>query len=301
MKFSIIIPTYNRSKSLAEAINSVLIQTYTNWELIIVDDGSTDNTESVVNSFVCIDERINYFFQENGERSKARNLGINKSTGEWICFLDSDDLYHETHLQEFKSLIINEQKKPGLYISGLSIKRYNSKDEKYDLSGLNWEEFILLNTIETPRACVFRKVLIANQFNEKLHIGEDRELWIRIVKKFPVFFHCRKTIIQIPHKNRSVNLGTEMLALKTTKFILKKNKVQARKKIKNFYLSNAYFGLAKYFVKKNKSLKSILYLSISILSNIFHPQTKHKIALILSIMHLYKTDIMKEYKISSEE
>ena len=101
MLFSIIIPTYNREKFLPKAIESVINQSHNNWELIIVDDGSTDNTKSLIEDYQKKENRIKYIFQENSERSVARNNGIKNAKGDWICFLDSDDLYHETHLEVF--------------------------------------------------------------------------------------------------------------------------------------------------------------------------------------------------------
>ena len=74
--FSIIIPTYNRAHLISMAIDSVIAQTFENWELIIVDDGSTDNTKELVDNYCSIDKRIRYIYQENAERSAARNNGI---------------------------------------------------------------------------------------------------------------------------------------------------------------------------------------------------------------------------------
>src|SRR6266540_1479939 len=87
---SVVIPTYNRASLLREAIDSVLNQTFNDLELIIVDDGSTDNTEEVVHSFT--DHRLMYLKQQNEGASSARNAGIQAATGEFIAFLDSDDL-----------------------------------------------------------------------------------------------------------------------------------------------------------------------------------------------------------------
>lgn len=95
--FSIIIPTYNRAHTIRKAIDSIINQSYGDWELIIVDDGSTDNTKSVVDSYS--DSRIKYVWQENQERSAARNHGIIIATGKWSCFQDSDDEYLPDHLQ----------------------------------------------------------------------------------------------------------------------------------------------------------------------------------------------------------
>ena len=97
MKFTIIIPTYNRAAFLPNAIESVLAQTYTNWELIVVDDGSTDNTKDVVSQYS--DSRIIYIYQQNAERSAARNNGIAHAKGDYVCFLDSDNVMLPNRLQ----------------------------------------------------------------------------------------------------------------------------------------------------------------------------------------------------------
>lgn len=87
---SVITPTFNRAKTIKKAIESILDQTYENWELLIVDDGSADDTEAAVKSFK--DKRIKYFYKENGGPCTARNFGIAHSGGKWITYLDSDDI-----------------------------------------------------------------------------------------------------------------------------------------------------------------------------------------------------------------
>lgn len=96
---SIIIPLYNTEKYIAETIQSVLEQTYTNWELIIIDDGSKDTSSEKVKAFLS-DNRIQYFYQNNGGVSLARNNGISKAKGEYIAFLDADDLWKNSNLEE---------------------------------------------------------------------------------------------------------------------------------------------------------------------------------------------------------
>ena len=96
MRFSIIIPTYNRARFLKTTLDSILNQTFTDFEIIVVDDGSTDDTESVVSAFSS--EKIKYFKKENEERGKARNFGFEKSNGENINFFDSDDVMYKFHL-----------------------------------------------------------------------------------------------------------------------------------------------------------------------------------------------------------
>lgn len=94
-KVSIIIPVYNVEKYLAECIESVLQQTYTNWEMLLIDDGSTDHSSEICEEYAKKDVRIKVIHQENGGQSKARNTGLDAATGEYIMFLDSDDIYDE--------------------------------------------------------------------------------------------------------------------------------------------------------------------------------------------------------------
>src|SRR5688572_11938068 len=101
--FSVILPTYNRAHLISKAIESMLAQSYQSWELIIVDDGSTDNTKEVISGFS--DARINYIYQKNSERSAARNNGIAHSRGRYICFLDSDDYFMTNHLENMHKAI----------------------------------------------------------------------------------------------------------------------------------------------------------------------------------------------------
>ena len=100
IKFSIILPTFNRANFITKAIESVINQTYKNWELIVIDDGSTDNTEEIIQKFIKKEKRITYYYQKNQERSAARNNGIKRAKGDYICFLDSDDLYYPTHIDQ---------------------------------------------------------------------------------------------------------------------------------------------------------------------------------------------------------
>src|SRR5687767_3103747 len=97
--FSIIVPTHNRASLIHTPIESVLRQTFSDWELIMVDDGSTDNTKQVIASYT--DPRIRYIHQQDLERSAARNNGIAQAKGQYICFLDDDDYYFPEHLASF--------------------------------------------------------------------------------------------------------------------------------------------------------------------------------------------------------
>lgn len=106
MFFSVVIPAYNREKELHVAIQSVLNQTYQNFELIVVDNGSTDATKEVVQSYMDNDARVKYFWQENsGSPAGSRNTGIKNAMGDWVAFLDSDDYWYPQKLERVAKMI----------------------------------------------------------------------------------------------------------------------------------------------------------------------------------------------------
>lgn len=294
--FSIILPTYNRSNFLPYAIESVIKQSYNSWELIIVDDGSTDKTKNIVDKYRKEDQRIKYFYQENQERSSARNNGIAKSTGDWICFLDSDDKFHKTHLSMFYQEITKNNHQIGIYFSGFSYSSYSKENEKYNLDYKNNVEFVMLNSISTPRACINNKILLEQKFNEQIKIGEDRELWSRILVKHPFFIHNKKTVIQIDHEYRSTNLGSELENIATIKKIIDANKLLISQKVKMKSLSNAYFNMSKRQIKESKIIRAIFFLFLSLVYNLNNKQTKHKCILLISMMFFPKSKILKQYK-----
>ena len=293
MNFSIILPTYNREKFISKAIESVLKQSHQEWELIIIDDGSTDNTNEIIKKYTSKDDRVRYIFQENNERCAARNNGIINSKFEWICFIDSDDVYHETHLLEFKNLINKNKNLDGLYFSGVSFGSYDNKLEKYDTTHKSAFEFILLNTIGVPRSCCSKKILVSYKFNEQINLGEDTELWARITQKYPVFYHQKKTFIEIEHDDRSINKISKFQQINLIKLL--SEQYQIRKSIKKKLFSNAYFSFAKQMIKENKKLNAVLHLIISITYMIKNKQNKHKILIIMSLFKLYPKKILKQY------
>ena len=118
VKVSVIIPTYNTAKWLEQSIDSVLCQTFTDYELILVDDGSTDDTSSIVKNFD--DKRIRYFYKANGGLAGARNMGLGKAKGEYIAFLDSDDLWPESYLEVMVS-VLDEASDYGLAYTAMTV------------------------------------------------------------------------------------------------------------------------------------------------------------------------------------
>lgn len=207
--FSIVLPTFNRATLISTGIQSVLDQSVQDWELIVVDDGSSDNTKEIVESF--LDNRIKYLYQENAERSAARNNGIKHAIGEWICFLDSDDYFLPNHLNVFSNFIKEQSLEPSFLVSGC----YHEKDGvllnnpiyKND-SGKHPAEFILEKTTITPiSVCIHHTCFNNHKFLEALKNSywEDTHLWIRLAIEYPFYQLNEYTNVLAEHAGRSVN------------------------------------------------------------------------------------------------
>jgi len=211
--FSIVIPCYNREKFLTRSITSVLSQKFPIWKLVVVDDGSTDNTKEVVASFN--DPRISYIYQENAERSAARNKGIAHSTGDWICFLDSDDEYQPDYLQELAKFIENQKPSPGLIATGLITQQGQITKKKAFLAlQKNVLEEIGSKFLIPTQVCVHRSVLEKDQFDVRFRLWEDTHLWLRIAAQYPVYQIEEYTAIQNLHEHGTVVQGMKKIRLK---------------------------------------------------------------------------------------
>ena len=213
MEIALIIPTFNRGYCLSLTIQSVLQQTYFNWTLTIIDDGSTDNTQEVVASFN--DARITYVYQENAERSAARNKGIAHTEAEWLCFLDSDDVLLPEHLHVLASFIENQKPSPGLIATGLITQQGQITKKKAFLAlQKNVLEEIGSKFLIPTQVCVHRSVLEKDQFDVRFRLWEDTHLWLRIAAQYPVYQIEEYTAIQNLHEHGTVVQGMKKIRLK---------------------------------------------------------------------------------------
>jgi hypothetical protein len=184
---SVVLPTYNRKQLVQETIDSVLRQTYTDFELIIVDDGSTDDTGDALASRY--GSRIRYVYQENQGESAARNHGIDLAKGTYVAFIDSDDLWHEDKLMRQMEVA---EAHPELGIVSTQAYWINYRGMKLqkppDGSGrqssvITWSDLVLDNVISGggSSALVLKKALDrAEGFDASIRFGEEWDLWIRI-------------------------------------------------------------------------------------------------------------------------
>ena len=177
---SIIVPCYNQAQYLDEALQSVLEQSHQNWECIIINDGSTDNTEEISKKWLQLDTRFQYFSSENKGVSHARNLGISNSKGEYILPLDGDDKISKNYVEKcYKDIISNKNIK---VVYGKSVK-FGSINQDWTLNDYSFELLLKQNLIYCT--ALFRKSdwNKANGYDTNLIYGfEDWELWINILK-----------------------------------------------------------------------------------------------------------------------
>ena len=247
--FSIVISTKNRANLITTPIDSILNQTFVDFELIIVDNASEDNTEEVVKSYN--DSRITYLRNEvDKERCFARNRGINASKGEYVCFLDSDDAYLENHLQTIYTEIQRKNTK-GLYFTN-AFETFNFTDRKErvcpDLENYNLFHYILTYTFNPARVAVHRSILNEYQYDEKIPGLEDLDLWLRIATNYPVFQIKERTILYNIH-DASYSMDSHQRferELKMFRYVFDKEELKTvlPTKSKNRLLSMCYYKIS---------------------------------------------------------
>ena len=182
---SIVLCTFNRAHMVRRAIASVLVQTYRNWELIIIDDGSSDNTATVVLPLVKSDPRMRYLRHPNKGLARSRNVGIGLAGGEFVTFLDSDDEYREDHLAVRVSLA---QRKPSVTLWHGGIEYVGPEGKQYVLDARNPKKKIHLSkcyasgtffapttTLRTMKG--FRNVLYAEDLD---FVRRLRKRWMKV-------------------------------------------------------------------------------------------------------------------------
>ena len=175
---SVIVPSYNQAKYLDECLQSVLDQTYTDWECIIVNDGSPDNTEEVAKKWVEKDSRYKYLHKKNGGLSSARNAGIETAKGEWILPLDADDKIGNQYLE-----LAEKEFEKGYTVIYCEAEFFGNETGKWELPEFSLENLAKRNIIFC--ASFFKKIdwEKANGYDISMVYGlEDYEFWISILK-----------------------------------------------------------------------------------------------------------------------
>ncbi|MCB0421216.1 MAG: glycosyltransferase [Bdellovibrionales bacterium] len=191
-KISIIIPTFNRGKWIVRAIESVLDQSYRNWDLWVIDDGSTDQTSEIVMSYASKDDRVRLWTQENLGVSAARNKGIQQSQGEWLAFLDSDDRWLPYKLQ--RQMLEIEMSPDLKWVHGEEIwfrhnQIFNPKKIHKKSGGRQFTRSVDLCCISPSTVLIHRSVFsLVGYFREDFPVCEDYDLWLKIAARFEIGF-----------------------------------------------------------------------------------------------------------------
>ena len=190
MKISVIVPCYNQEAFLDESLASVANQTYTNWECIIVDDGSTDSSALIAKAWQEKDARFKYFYQENKRLSGARNTGLTLAQGDLIQFLDGDDLLQPTKMEESVEAFKREQ--CDIVVSNFSeIHKGKQRPPFCDLSRhkFTYKSLLLYWDVDFNVPChcfcFTKKVLEGHRFKEFLRAKEDWVMWLEVFKSNP--------------------------------------------------------------------------------------------------------------------
>jgi len=209
-KFSIIITTYNRLELLKKAIESVHSQIIKDWELIVVNDCSSDGTKEYLDSLN--HPKINPIHNpKNLHKGGARNVGIDNCSGEYVCFLDDDDYYLPHHLEVFENKMNEVGSNFGLMFTQ-PISQYETGEIKkwllQEYDGENPVAFLFYykNGVPTPRVCIPLTVLKSYPFNPNIRIAQDTELFMRIAADYPIYSLKEHTMVQVRHDDNSGSL-----------------------------------------------------------------------------------------------
>lgn len=242
VKVSVVIPTYNSARYVITAVESVLAQTYRHFEVLVVDDGSTDDTKEVLSKY---EESIRYLYKPNGGVSKARNYGIQRAQGKYIAFLDADDVWLPEKLEKQIALLESDTNIGLSYTSAIKVdENLETKSyieaEKYDdaCEGLLLEMNILILSSSVARKDI---VLQTNGFDSEFSTCADKDFWLRL-SLLTKFAPVKEYLVKYRDVTGSMS-SNPFLSKRDTENVLNKffalpDLPEKYKKLKNESLSN---------------------------------------------------------------
>lgn len=248
--FSVILPVYNKANFLKDSINSILNQSFKDFELIIVNDGSTDQSLDVIKQFS--DQRIKLYNQDNLGASAARNKGIEMADSEWIALLDADDIWLKHHLEEIHQTIL-KLPKARLVSTAYKIQLTDNyfKNPIYSKTipkGINYIEnyfeYSLVDPLLWTSTLAFKKSTFNSigGFDSQLKTGQDIDLIIRFALKYKLGYNPEITLIY--KKQTEHNLSSESALEEKYKYIKKHQKSELQHRGLKHYLDINRFSLA---------------------------------------------------------
>ncbi|MFH1622009.1 MAG: glycosyltransferase [Candidatus Omnitrophota bacterium] len=232
---SVIIPTYNRDKFLKKAIESVLNQTYPDFQLIVVDDGSTDSTKDLLNVYI---GKLRHIYQENKGPSAAKNTGIRNSQNQFIAFLDSDDCWHKDKLgiqlkamQENPQYLISHTQE--IWYKNGKLLNQKQKHKKYE--GYIFDKCLPICALGMSTIMARRELFSeVGLFDENLPCCEDYDLWLRISARFPVLLIDTPLTLKDGGRPDQVSSiyarGIDKFRIQSIKGLLEKNNLNSQQR-----------------------------------------------------------------------
>lgn len=266
-KVTAIIPTYNSGDLLKDSINSILSQTLKDFELLIIDDGSTDNTREMVNAID--DDRLKYYYKPNGGVSSARNMGINNASGQYVAFLDADDMWPQNYLETMISALEKETDY-GVAYTTLKNKYPNGRTvdrrrEKHCHSGFITPKLFEIFVVPTQASVVRKETLGDLRFDEGLKLSEDGDFFLRLSLKTKFLFISSIRVIRRIQTNSLSQSGgknkTDLSRLRVLERFYSDSGVKeiVSKRIANIRFCKAYREVGTQYYKA-KARKAAIYM-----------------------------------------
>lgn len=266
MLVSLIIPCYNQAQFLDETLHSVLKQTYENWECILVDDGSTDETETIAKKWVNKDSRFFYYYKHNEGLSSTRNYGLTHANGSYVQFLDSDDCLEKNKLERslnvVNSLSNNSKKVVITDYKVLFDKTKELHEFKLNPLLLNFDSVLCEwdNLIAIPIHCGFFDIKFFNEFKfpQEVNSKEDWVMWVSLFKKGYETFHIPEPLVIYRKHHESMTMVRDMLPdyIKATNLL--KSIISANEYEKMLIsLFSKYYNKSIYFKKELTKIKKL--------------------------------------------
>lgn len=271
--FSIIIPTFNREKQICETLQSVLNQSFNDFEVLIIDNQSQDNTAYLVATFN--DKRVQFHQNDqNYERCYSRNRGIQLAKGLYTLLLDSDDLFENKHLENWHQFILlNENRSDCFYVSDKKILKDKLLLQRNPFLSIDLHPvtYFFLNPIIPGQVCIPTNILKKHQFRSDLLIFEDAALWMELANDYPVVFNDISSFIYRLHEDNSVNesiYNAYYKRLKAIRILLKEKRLNSLlpKRSVRFSLNACYMGIIRFhdvnssrFVRFSWILRALIY------------------------------------------
>ena len=245
---SVIVPCYNYAHFLGEALDSVLAQTYNNWECIIVNDGSPDNTEEVALNYCNKDKRFKYFHKENGGHSSARNFGVRHSLGKYILPLDADDTISESYIKAAMEKIESD---PKIKLVTGQVQHFGDVNEKFVMPVYTLKSYLIVNYISISslfKKDDFNKV---SGFDETMRIFEDWDLFIKILK-------CGGQAVELPFVGLSYRRKDRSLFRQSVKDDQRIFKDLLKLYNNNMDVYEKYFNNPIHLIQENEKMKRLI-------------------------------------------